>query len=310
VDAYTLGLNYLRRGEQTRHIDRTADIAYVFWSRQPTDFDLNATVFVAEPEHVKRLYEAPYRPSGQQALSEKEADEFYVMVLSAGRGRAVVRDWIESHLPIARANLKQWFDDLTIIADRHWPGKENPRVSRGQQFKEFPLGALVRSLGVKKEKGYEVPAGLANDLFRSAIRGDKPPRSVLAAALGRIRATHDMPPPQAALLRLTLNRYARLQSERGCQMSDRVNESQPDAAYVCGRLFAMLERVQFLALGSVNASILDRYFGAASTAPWTVFPHLLRNAQHHLSRLRTEKPGAVVNVEKDLEAHSHELNRR
>jgi CRISPR-associated protein Csd1 len=31
-----------------------------------------------------------------------------------------------------------------------------------------------------------------------------------------------------------------------------------------------------------------------------VFPVLLRNAQHHLSRLRKDKPGFAVNLEKEI----------
>jgi CRISPR-associated protein Csd1 len=41
--------------------------------------------------------------------------------------------------------------------------------------------------------------------------------------------------------------------------------------------------------GQVNATIRDRYYGAASATPASVFPVLLRNTQNHLSKLRKEK---------------------
>ena len=57
----------------------------------------------------------------------------------------------------------------------------------------------------------------------------------------------------------------------------------PDPAYQLGRLFAVLEAAQYAALGKVNASIADRYYGAASATPARVFPPLLRNARNHVS---------------------------
>ena len=71
--------------------------------------------------------------------------------------------------------------------------------------------------------------------------------------------------------------------------------------YRLGRLFAVLEAAQRGALGGqVNATIRDRYYGAASATPAAVFPVLLRNTQNHLGKLRKEKPGFAVNLEKDI----------
>lgn len=73
-------------------------------------------------------------------------------------------------------------------------------------------------------------------------------------------------------------------------------------AYLLGRLFAVLEGTQRAALGAqVNATIRDRYFGAAAATPALVFPLLLRNAQNHLARIRKDKRGLAVNLEKDVQ---------
>ena len=63
----------------------------------------------------------------------------------------------------------------------------------------------------------------------------------------------------------------------------------------------MLDRVQYLALGDVGAGVIERMYGAASTTPALVYGRIFRNAQAHLSKLSKEKPGAAVNMEKDLE---------
>jgi CRISPR-associated protein Csd1 len=57
-----------------------------------------------------------------------------------------------------------------------------------------------------------------------------------------------------------------------------------DPAYLLGRLFAVLERLQAAALNDLNATIRDRYFGAASATPATVFPRLLRLSVHHAAK--------------------------
>jgi CRISPR-associated protein Csd1 len=71
----------------------------------------------------------------------------------------------------------------------------------------------------------------------------------------------------------------------------------PDPAYQLGRLFAAVETAQRMALGRVNATIRDRYFGAASATPASVFPLLLRGAQHHLGKLRKDRKGGWLERE-------------
>ena len=63
-----------------------------------------------------------------------------------------------------------------------------------------------------------------------------------------------------------------------------LNEQSAIPAYVLGRLFAVLEKVQQEAIGNVNASIKDRYFTSACASPASVFPVLLRLTQHHISK--------------------------
>ena len=72
-------------------------------------------------------------------------------------------------------------------------------------------------------------------------------------------------------------------------------------AYACGRLLAELESVQRAALGRINATITDRYYGAASSTPASVFGMLVGDAQSHLSKLRKTKPGVHAAVQERLE---------
>ena len=75
-----------------------------------------------------------------------------------------------------------------------------------------------------------------------------------------------------------------------------LDTGQPSAGYQLGRLFAVLEKIQEEANPGLNATIRERYYGAACTAPVSVFPTLLRLKNHHLSKLQNR--GRVVNFER------------
>ena len=80
-----------------------------------------------------------------------------------------------------------------------------------------------------------------------------------------------------------------------------LNRDYANKGYQLGRLFAVYELAQHAALGKVNASIRDKYFGAASATPAGVFPLIVRGGQNHLAKVRKEKPGWAHLIEKELE---------
>ena len=73
---------------------------------------------------------------------------------------------------------------------------------------------------------------------------------------------------------------------------DELEPANEDVAYRCGRLLAVIEEVQRTALGDVNSTVVDRFYGTASTAPISVFSRLIRGAQPHLAKLRRDRRGA------------------
>ena len=83
-------------------------------------------------------------------------------------------------------------------------------------------------------------------------------------------------------------------------MTQEVTTTMP-AAYHCGRLFAELEQIQKDAIPGINAGISDKFFGAASSAPASVFGLLLAGARDHLGKLRRSREGAYFGAEKRLE---------
>lgn len=77
-----------------------------------------------------------------------------------------------------------------------------------------------------------------------------------------------------------------------------LDETNTNIGYRLGRLFATLEKIQQEASPGINATIRDRFYGAASGTPVTVFGNLMRLKNHHLAKL--VRPGRRVFFEKLL----------
>lgn len=111
--------------------------------------------------------------------------------------------------------------------------------------------------------------------------------SILYKVVRRIRASRKVQPEQAALIKMVLLSQRETTNERDDYMTT-VGEEEKDAAYLCGRLLAQLDYIQHRALGKVNATIVDRFYGTASVSPAVVFPRLLKGAIPHLASMRPE----------------------
>ena len=231
---------------------------------------------------------------------------FYILGLSPNAARLSVRFWHETTLgPLVDAFGTHW-RDLNIVRPRtqadDGPGKQ-------PSAKALISETALRD-GSGKARWDTVPKLLEGETMRAILTGGRYPRALLAAVLQRIRADGLISPNRAAICKACLVRDARLSGqplpsnpkkpEEGPLVS--LNRDETDQAYRLGRLFAVLEGIQYAALGQVNATIRDRYFGAASATPASVFPLLLRGANHHLSVLRrnTQTAGLAVMFEKQL----------
>ena len=64
----------------------------------------------------------------------------------------------------------------------------------------------------------------------------------------------------------------------------KLDKSSTNAPYLLGRLFAVLERIQQDANPGIKATIKDRYYGAASATPASVFGQLLRLSASHIKK--------------------------
>lgn len=254
---------------------RVGPLAYIFWTRDPVEgFSWGGFIEDPKSEDVRELLRAPQL--GRVGAIELDSTPFYVAALSASGARVVVRDWLDTTVGQAKANLRRYFA-LQRIVD--WDGGDAP-------LKLVALaGATVRELK-------DMAPGTPRAILRLALEGGVLPYRLLFEAVRRCRAEGKVTRPRAALIKMVLLTNQSTNGREGMNVvRDNLVEldlKNRDPAYLCGRLLAVLEAIQRAALGDINATIVDRYYGTASSAPASVFARLLRGAQPHLGKLRRD----------------------
>ncbi len=294
--AYTTALNYLLRRENG-HCLTIGDASTVFWAEAADsetaaaaeDFFADIMTPPDDEQQSQKVFGileqiAKGRPLQEIAPDLSPDTRFYILGLAPNAARISIRFWLDTTFGQLAANLAQHWQDLAL-EPRPW--KTAPSVWR--------LLLQTAVLG----KSENISPVLAGEMMRAVIGGTLYPMSLLAQLIARIRADGDANGLRVAMIKAVLQRRFR----KGLiheEVSMSLNTESRNPAYLLGRLFAVLERIQYQALGELNAGIADRYYGSASAVPFSVFPRLLSGAKHHLSRLRKDKAGMAVNLDKDL----------
>jgi CRISPR-associated protein Csd1 len=270
-------------------------VVYAWWSSAgPVEMSmLEDEPTKVDPDAVRDLLDAVR--SGKRQYRGLSADApFHLLGLSShSGGRAVIRTaLLDRKVGEIWCRQAEWFERTEVIAPD------------GEYGKPCGLPRLIESAYRERK---EVPNHLTDALFRSALEGYPPPAALLPAVVQRCRIGTKSPASgrrehvtqeRAALLKLLLSQLYPIKIEADHMSFDTTatdnstSEVPPKAetAYRCGRLLAHLERIQYAALGRVNATLVDRYYGGASTTPRAVFVPLLRLAnQAHLPKVRREK---------------------
>lgn len=286
--AYTTALNHLLQKDSRQRL-QVGDASTVFWAAKDHPLeDVFADLF-SEPRKddpdrhtlaVTSLYQAPHTGAG---AFDDNGTRFYVLGLAPNAARIAVRFWHVATVGELAGNIKQHFTDLEIVRGPHDP----------------PYLSLFRLLVATAAQGKadNIPPNLAGAFMRSILAGTLYPQTLLQAVIRRVRAEHAITHAGAALIKAYLNRHDRIthpQPQEALHVSLDATNTNP--GYRLGRLFAVLEKIQEEAHPGLNATIRDRYYGAASSTPVAVFQTLMRLKNHHLAKL--EQRGRAVNLEK------------
>lgn len=277
-ERFTKALNHLLADQSSRKI--LGGAAFIYWTRQDIGFDLLTYFDQPDAESVSMLFDSPHH-GRQSTLIDQTA--FYAVSLSGSGARVVVRDWIDTTVGVVQANLRQWFAWQRIVG----AFGEDPR----------PLSLFQLAVATVRESKDILPT-TPRTLLSTALSGMPLPIGLLYQAVRRNRAEQKVTAQRAALIKLVFA------SQHGVQQEEfmvRLDPDHPSQAYQCGRLLAVLEEIQRLAIPNINATIVDRFFGTASSAPTAVFPRLVRGAQPHLGKLERDNKGAYVRLQRRME---------
>jgi CRISPR-associated protein Csd1 len=285
--AYTTALNALLANRAQRM--QVGDASMVFWAQKPDPMEDWLTSIMggddpdAHVQQVKALFESVQQGGFAGA---RGALRFYVLGLAPNAARISIRFWHQAPLAEVATRIVDWFNDLRMV--------------RKPNDHEYPSLFRLLTAVVVQAKADNIPPNLGGDIMRSILSGGAFPSTWLTAAVQRCRAEQDVTYLRAAAIKACLNRAHRLGASSTNTTTREITEmldlDNPSPAYRLGRLFAVLERIQEEASPGLNATIRDRYYGAASSTPVAVFTTLLRLKNHHLGKIASR--GRVVNLEK------------
>jgi CRISPR-associated protein Csd1 len=261
---------------------------YLHWTREPIrddPFDLLAS---GDENAVEALLNSIRHGQSPAAF---EVNAYYALSLSGNGARIVVRDWLESTVQEVKEHVAEWFEDLSIAAPEGVGTKRS-----------FKFGALL--YGMVRAALDELPPQIPTQLFHGALRGRSVPlpQSALAAALRRQHLDQEtkLNPARLALIKACLIRSPNRKETD--TMTEKLNPESKDRAYLCGQLFAVIGRLQLLALGKIGASLADRTYGGVATRPATTFGPVFTKLPAYLKKANTRFPGSGTNKQKELES--------
>lgn len=289
--AYVTALNTLLKSHSQRLL--IGDATTIFWSQKRSSFESDFAFFFKEPdkddpnagtEKVKALFDSVKTGA---YLEDKGDIPFYVLGLAPNAARIAVRFWQIGTIFEFAKRIKEYFEDFTIIKPPNEP-------------EYYSIWRILVNIATQ-DKSENIPPNLAGDFMRSILNGTPYPATLLQAVIRRIRSDTEyrVKPVRAALIKAYLNRYNRFYpNKKEKEVSMKLDPLQPSTGYQLGRLFAVLEKIQEEANPGINATIRERFYGAACATPVTVFTNLLRLKNHHLAKL--ESKGRVINFERLL----------
>ncbi len=342
AEKYTGALNWLLRTDG--HHTNLDDMTLVYWA-DTENADADKAVcdvfdFFCTGEKADRA-ETDSRLSsfmakarvGELSASDLSAEgidpsvSFYVVGLTPNSSRISVKFVYRNTVGKFAENIAQHQHDL---------------MHSGIGDSKMYLGLLVRELFSPKSSAKNPSYPMYASMMESILNGTRYPGSLLSTVVLRCKTDSDdkgkksdtkvikdenaanrtdsndkrkrfyaINARRIALIKACLNRQARIMNKQEVipMALDTENNSQ---AYVCGRLFALLEYAQKCANQKssqkdfnrtaneveekldeqnqknspkeLNRTIKDSYFSSACTRPAVVFPRLMMLAQHHLEK--------------------------
>ena len=294
VSAYTTALNHFL--DDRKHRIQIGDASTVFWAdardaEVAADAEDMFTSFIApddkeQNDKVAAVLSAVHdgRPIENLDPALGKGVRFFVLALAPNAARLSIRFYVE--------------DDFGAIATRYAKHVAAMRVLPPPREAMPSLWRLLIETATLRKSENIVP-NLAGEWMRAVLTGGSYPLTLLSTLLMRLRTDHDVNALRVAIIKSVLVRNFKKSFQREVPVSLDPENTEP--GYLLGRLFAAYEQIQIAALGgNVNATIKDKFYGAAASQPRKIFPLLDKGSKPHLSKLGKERKGYQVVLERKV----------
>ena len=280
--AYTTALNsMLQKGSRNKFMLGTR--TFVFWAANNNEASMETEESLfelfgfseeanddpnAKIMKVRKVFESIYSGIMKTGLDDK----FYILGLAPNSARIAVVYWSETTLKDFAEKILRHFSDMEIHDTRK---DRKPYMGIREIISSVTLGGKMS----------DATPNLPEAVVKSIFQGLPYPQTLYSACIRRIRAEQKLTITRAAIIKAYLNR----QSNNNKKIDIMLDKDNNNQGYLCGRLFAVLENLQFAANG--QDSIRSSYMNAASTTPSTVFSTILKLSNNHYGKLAKDKKG-------------------
>lgn len=274
--AYTTALNHLLRSDSHNKF-MIGSRTFLFWASSNSDaskasedslFALFGRTEDDDPNKRIELVRHTFMSIFSGDLPANKDDRFFILGLAPNSARIAVVYWNELPLREFAGLISKHFTDMEIADTRK---EKKPYMSLYSILGSVTLGG----------KSSDATPNLPDAVVKSVFQGLPYPFSLFQACIRRIRAEQSINITRAAIIKAYLNRLNDNNNNKKLGiMLDKENQNQ---GYLCGRLFAVLDKIQEDANGI--HSIRERYMNSASATPAMVFATILNLSTHHLEKL-------------------------
>lgn len=284
--AYTTALNHMLRPDSHNKF-MVGNRTFLFWASSASQAakESEDSLFALlgrpetdddDPNRRIELVRSTFMAIYNGKLRADKDDTFYILGLAPNSARIAVVYWNEMPLRDFAGVISRHFEDMEMVDIRK---EKKPYVGLHSILGGVTLGG----------KSSDAIPNMPDSVVKSIFQGLPYPISLFQACIRRVRAEQSINVVRAAIMKAYLNRLNDNNHKNIERMLDKENNNQ---GYLCGRLFAVLENLQYAA--NKQDSIRSSYMNAASSTPAAVFSTILKLSNSHYGKLSKENKGLAV----------------
>lgn len=297
---YTSTLNYLKKS--TTHHQKIIDTDVFYWAMNNSDREVDFFNALCMGRNDAKMNADQVDLAIDGMISDAKSGDlicrrienmnmfdpnvtFFIVGMNASKGKISIEWFVKDKFAEIVKNVAEFQNDLKLTHE------ERP----------VSICKLLSSMGSTKSRETHVSSPMAAKTYAAIFKKSMLPRSMLDTAVRRCKTDigrgSDNTDNTKKIIGITETRMRlikafilgedrRRNKEEEFGMALDVSNTNP--YYVCGRLFAVMEKVQLDGAPALNRTIKDAYFSVAASTPATIMPKLITLNGHHMKKLKGE----------------------